>query len=299
VLLGRPARFGPTADRDQLAQDRLETAARRAGFRDIAFQVEPVAAARAFEQTLDRDVLCLVADLGGGTSDYTVIRLGPGRIGTDRAKDVLGVAGIDVAGNDFDARIVWRKVAPYLGLFAHYKVETRWVEVPTTLHHAVTRWHSLCHAANDKNFRLLDRMIRTGDDKPGLERLREMLEEDHGFHLFRAVEKAKIGISDADAAALNFHAGSIHLDANLDRAEFDDAIALDMKELERVLDEILASVGVRSDDIDVVFLTGGTSGTHRVRELFDTRFPGRVTSRDVFTSIGYGLGIEAAERFGR
>jgi hypothetical chaperone protein len=298
VLLGRPAQFGPTPDRDKLAQDRLETAARRAGFREIAFQVEPVAAARAFEQSLDRDVTCLVADLGGGTTDYSVIRLGPGRVGTDRTADVLGVAGIDIAGNDFDARIVYRKVAPYLGLFAHYKVETRWVEVPTTLHHAVTRWHSLCHAATEKNLRLLDRMIRAGDDKEGLMRLQEMLVEDHGFHLFRAVEGAKVGISDAEEAALSFHAGSIHLDTALGRDEFEDAIALDMRELERVLDTLLTRVAMAPSDIDVVFLTGGTSGTRRVRALFEARFPGRVVSRDVFTSIGYGLGIEAAERFG-
>ncbi|MES2644567.1 MAG: Hsp70 family protein [Myxococcota bacterium] len=297
VILGRPAQFGTTPDRDKLAQDRLWTAARRAGFQEIGFQVEPVAAARSFERSLDRDVLCLVGDLGGGTSDFTVIRLGPGRIGTDRSKDVLGVAGIDIAGNDFDARIVYKKVAPYLGLFAKYKLEDRWVEVPTTLHHAVTRWHSLCHAKTDKNLRLLERMLRFGDDKPALARLQEMVVDDHGFHLFRAVESTKVALSEQLDTVLSFHAGSIELDAPMSRDELDAALALDIRELEKVLDGLLGRLSLRPDDIDVVFLTGGTSRTLRVQRMFEERFAGRVVSRDVFTSIGYGLGIEAAERY--
>ncbi|MDP2313601.1 MAG: Hsp70 family protein [Pseudomonadota bacterium] len=297
VILGRPAQFGTTPDRDKLAQDRLWTAARRAGFRDIGFQVEPVAAARSFERSLDRDVLCLVGDLGGGTSDFTVIKLGPGRIGTDRSGDVLGVAGVDIAGNDFDARIVYKKVAPYLGLFAKYKLEDRWVEVPTTLHHAVTRWHSLCHAKTDKNLRLLERMLRFGDDKPALARLQEMVVDDHGFHLFRAVEATKVALSDQLDTTLSFHAGSIALDAPMSRDELDAALALDIRELEKVLDGLLGRLELRPDDIDVVFLTGGTSRTLRVQRMFEERFPSRVVSRDVFTSIGYGLGIEAAERY--
>jgi hypothetical chaperone protein len=297
VLLGRPAQFGATPERDKLAQHRLWTAARRAGFTEIGFQVEPVAAARSFERSLDRDVLCLVGDLGGGTSDFTVIRLGPGRIGTNRADDVLGVAGVDVAGNDFDARIVYKKVAPYLGLFAKYKLEDRWVEVPTTLHHAVTRWHSLCHAKTDKNLRLLERMRRYGDDKAGLGRLEEMVVDDHGFHLFRAVEDTKIALSEGTDTVLSFHAGSLALDAPMTRDELDAALALDIRELEKVLDGLLTRLSFRPEDIDVVFLTGGTSRTLRVQQIFDERFPGRVVSKDVFTSIGYGLGIEAAERF--
>lgn len=297
VLLGRPARFGDTPERDALAQTRLLTAARRAGFVDIAFQVEPVAAARAFERTLDRDVLCLVADLGGGTSDFSVLRLGPGRIGGDRSADVLGVSGLDVAGNDFDARIVYKKVAPYLGLFSKYKVEARWVDIPTALHHAVTRWHSLCHARTEKNLRLLEKLVRYGDDREGLARLKEMVEDDHGFHLFRAVEGAKVALSEGDAAVLSFHAGSIALDAPMTRDELDAAIALDIRELEKSVDGLLADLALDPAAIDVVFLTGGTSKTRRVQRLFDERFPGRVVSRDVFTSIGYGLGIEAAERF--
>lgn len=297
VLMGRPARFHAQDQYDALAEGRLRTAARLAGFERVEFQVEPVAAARAFEQTLDREVLCLVGDLGGGTTDYTVIRLGPGRVGKHpRLDDVLGVAGVDIAGNDFDARMVWRKVTPLLGVNAKYRIETRWIEVPTTLHHAVTRWHTLCHAATPKNFRLLDRMIRDGDDKPGLSRLRELIVDDHGYNLFRSVERAKIALSDADATRLSFHAGSIDLEEPVSRTDFDGYIADDMRKLERVLMGLLKSVGVTRDDIDVVFLTGGSSKIRRVQELFGSLFP-NVVSQDVFTSIGYGLGIEAAERF--
>jgi hypothetical chaperone protein len=298
VLMGRPALFSPLADRDALAENRLRSAAQLAGFREIAFQVEPVAAARAFEQTLDHDVLCLVGDLGGGTSDFTVIRLGPGRAGSaSRAEDVLGVAGIDIAGNDFDARLVWGKVTPHLGVRSKILLETRWVDVPNTLHHAVTRWHTLCHAATPKNLRQLDTYIRTGDDKPGLRRLRELIADDHGYNLFRAIEATKIALSERTDTTLSFAGGSIALDESVSRGEFERYIGDDLTRLRRVMDELLAKVGIAPSDIDVVFLTGGTSKTLAVQRLFAETFGERVVSRDVFTSIGFGLGIEASERF--
>jgi hypothetical chaperone protein len=124
-----------------------------------------------------------------------------------------------------------------------------------------------------------------------------MVEDDHGFHLFRAVEGTKVALSERLDTVLSFHAGSIALDAPMTRDELDQSIARDVSGLEQVLDGLLADLALSHADIETVFLTGGTSKTLRVQRMFEERFAGRVTSRDVFTSIGYGLGIEAAERF--
>lgn len=296
VLLGRPARFSTDPERDALAQGRLEAAARAAGFREIAFEVEPVAAARAFEATLDRDVLCLVGDLGGGTSDFTLMRLGPGRAG-DRREDVLGVSGLDVAGNDFDARLVWAKAVPHFGVHAKYRPFDRWVEIPTSLHHAVCRWHTLCQASTPKTFAALDRMLRTADDREGLLRLRELIAHNLGFLLFRSVERCKIDLGEHEASRLRFERDGIDLDEPVARAELEAAAARELQRLDASVAKLLADSGVDAGEVDVVFLTGGTSRIPAVRGLFHARFPGRIVDQDAFLSVATGLGLAAVERF--
>ncbi len=182
VVLGRPARFSSDPRRDRLAQDRLESAAGLAGFVDVAFQIEPMAAARSFESDLDREVLCLVGDLGGGTSDFTLVRLGPDRVGSpDRLGDVLAVRGVTVGGTDFDARLVYETVVPQLGLRSRYRVAGAWTPVPTYLHHAVCRWHRLSLVNTDENVAFLRRIIRTADDPEGLRRLQQLVTGHHAW----------------------------------------------------------------------------------------------------------------------
>jgi len=302
VLMGRPARFHADDARDALAERRLESAALMAGFREVAFQIEPIAAARAFERQLDREVLCLVGDLGGGTSDFTVIRLGPERAGrVDRRADVLGVSGVAVAGNDFDARLVWKEVTPLFGRDARYRPAGRWVAVPTKLHYAMTRWHSLCFASTPQNLRELARVIRTSDDEVGLGRLETLLRDNLGYLLFQSVEAAKVGLSSADAADLTFDAGgSAHGDIlfsrRVTRSAFEAAIEREVGAMAGCLDGLLDDLGLTPDDVGVVFLTGGSSRVPRVMEIFRRRFGDRIVDQDVFTSVGLGLGIEAGER---
>lgn len=298
VLLGRPARFAPDAERDELAESRLRRAAEFAGFTDIAFQVEPVAAARSFEQSLDREVLCFVGDLGGGTSDFTLIRLGPGRVGrADRTADVLGVAGIDLAGNDVDARLVWTHAAPYFGVNARYAPAGRWVDVPTGMHHAMTRWHTLCQASTPANLNFLDRILQSVDDRPAFLRLRELIAENVGYLLFRAVEGAKVQLGDADEARIRLQRDAIDLDERVTREAFEASIGGIVEQLAASAQGLLDDAGVRREDVDVAFLTGGTAQLRPVRALFDGWFEGRMVDQDTFTSVGVGLGVEARERF--
>ena len=297
VLMGRPAVFDTEAARDRLAQDRLERAARLAGFTEVAFQLEPIAAARAFERSLDRDVVCLVGDLGGGTSDFTVIRLGPGRTG-DRRGDVLGSAGVYVGGNDVDARFIQRHVLPHFGYGSRYHPLNQWIPVPTYLHMAATRWHRLCvEAITPDNIDFLDRVLRTAEDAEGLSRFREFLSLNYGYSLFRSVEATKVALSASDVAPFRFREGNIRLEMDVRRADLEDAISGELRKLERCMDGLVGGLGLVAGDVDVVFLTGGTSQIPAVQALFEGRFPGRTVARDAFTSVGLGLGVESGERF--
>lgn len=299
VVLGRPAVFHRDRERDALAQARLEAAARLAGFRELRFRIEPIAAARAFERSLDRETLCLVGDLGGGTSDFTLMRLGPERVGRgDRRDDILGSDGIDVAGNDFDALLVRRKVLPALGGDTRYRPLGRWVPVPTRLHVGMTGWHALSFLATRDNLEALDGWIRTAEDPDGLLRLREVLTGNYGFALFRAVERAKVALSREHTTRLSFHEGGVHIDEAVSRVEFEAMSAPLLAALGETLDGLLREVGVERERVSAVFLTGGTSLIPCVRDLFEARFPGRVLGKDAFTSVGLGLGVEAGEVYG-
>ncbi len=299
VLMGRPAVFHTDPRRDLLAQRRLEEGARLAGFTEIGFQLEPIAAARAFERSLDQDTLCFIGDLGGGTSDFTLIRLGPGRVGQrDRGGDVLGSAGVDVGGNDIDARLIHAKVLPHFGFGSQWKPMTRWVPLPTALHHAATRWHRLCvEAADPRNLRWLAEAIPRSDDPEGLTRFRIFLARNAGYALFRSVEAAKVDLSQRDETTLVFRELDIELTERVTRAELELAIGSELERLERCMDGLLARLGVAPEAIGTVFLTGGTSLIPAVRALFEQRFPGRILEPEAFTAVGLGLGVEAGERF--
>lgn len=299
VLMGRPAVFHTDPARDQMAQKRLTDGARMAGFEEIQFQLEPIAAARAFERTLSRDTLCFIGDLGGGTSDFTLIRLGPGRVGrSDRGDDVIGSAGVDVGGNDIDARLIAAKVLPHFGFGSQWKPMTRWVPLPTALHHAATRWHRLCvEAADPRNLRWLAEAIPRSDDPEGLRRFRIFLARNAGYALFRSVEAAKVALSSQDETRLVFREVDIELEEQVTRAELNQAIASELEKLERCMDGLLDRLAVAPSEVDTVFLTGGSSLIPAVRALFEARFPGRILEPEAFTAVGMGLGVEAGERF--
>ncbi|MFT5685962.1 MAG: putative chaperone protein [Myxococcota bacterium] len=297
VVLGRPARFHLRPELDLLAQTRLEAAARIAGFEDIHFQIEPIAAARRFEQSLDGDVLCFVGDFGGGTSDFTVIRLSPDRIGqTDRTGDVLGVAGVPVGGTDFDARIMQHHVLPHFGHNTRYRPLHQWMTIPTGIHHAITRWHTACLASTRTNLDTLKKMMRTAVDSDGLGRLHRLLEEGWFYVLFQSVEAVKIALSAQESADLVFSVPGIDIRQSITRGAFEDSIGEEVRRIEQCVDTMLADLGLSADDISVAFLTGGSSKIPLIHQLFAERFSQRIVTQDAFTSVGTGLGVEAAAR---
>jgi len=290
VVHGRPVRFVDDDDQaDARAQAVLEGIARRVGFRDVAFVYEPIAAAHHYERTVRREELALIADIGGGTSDFTVIRVGPRRRARiDRGQDVLANVGVRVGGTDFDAALSLATVMPLLGL------GTRLVEknlpMPNAPYHELATWATINFAYTHKNERELAALVRLAREPEKVARLLELVRRRLGHRLAFAVEDAKIALSGADrtAACLAFLEADLAVAAT--RVDFDRAIEARMDRLHRAARDCIAAAGLAPAGIDTVFLTGGSSRVPAVRAAIGRAAPSaRLAGDSDLLSVALGL----------
>lgn len=298
VVLGRPAVFSPDPETDALAQRRLQTAAERAGFKQVRFVIEPIAAALAYEERLAREELVLVADFGAGTSDLTLMRLGPSRRGrADRRADVVGSAGVYVGGDRFDSAIMKHKLLPYFGAGTSYTLQKRRLDIPQHIQGKLLSWHEMSLIRERSTQELIQHMLKTSDDVPAIEALHDLVMYNLGYRLFRAIEAAKVALSSADEAAVDFDEERIHIHERITRAEFDGFCEPLLRALDQCVTDLFGKVGDKvkgEGEIDAVFLTGGSSQIPAVRRLFARRFgEERLRTADVFTSVAEGLGRAA------
>src|SRR5258708_7579360 len=265
VVHGRPVRFVDDDDTaDARAQEVLEAAAKRVGFRDVAFVYEPIAAAHHYERTVQSEELALIADIGGGTSDFSVIRVGPRhRERADRSRDVLATAGVRVGGTDFDAALSLAAVMPHLGL-ATQLVEKN-LPVPNALYHELAAWPTINFTYTYKNERELAELVSLACEPEKVERLLNVLHRRLGHRLAFAVEDAKIALSTEECVAvpLSFLEPGFAITAT--RADFDRAIEARIERLHRTASDCIATAGLRPAAIDTIFLTGGSSRVPAVR----------------------------------
>lgn len=294
VVFGRPAVFSPEPAQDRLAQERLAVAAELAGFPPPIFLIEPIAAALAYEEGLDREELVLVGDLGAGTSDFTLMRLGPERRATlDRREDVVASYGVHVAGDRFDAAIVEHKLLRRFGAGATYKPERRRIPLPAWLPRKLLAWHELSMLREKSTLEFLRKAQLSADDAPAVGNLIQLVEENLAYQLYRAVEAAKRELGDSDRATISFHEGAIDVEEKLTRAQFESWTAPLRVELSAAIEEVLRRAGGATPD--AIFLTGGTSRIPSVRALFAARFGDeRLRAGDSFTSVATGLGRAAS-----
>lgn len=294
AVVGRPVRFVKDTDDDDhpdaLAISRLQKAFAFAGFHEIELAPEPVAAALAYEAAhvgQTRRSVVLVGDFGGGTSDFSVMR-----VGAERA--VLSTAGVPLAGDRFDARIVQHVIAPRLGMGTHYRrgrlAGDKPIEVPRWIYKNLERWHHLSFLRGTETMHLL-REIADGSDAPDrIRMLMSLVRENLGFHLYRAVERTKVALSTADEARLTFDHADVQLSARVTRAQFESWIEGEVAQIDAGVDEALRSAGLAAQDVDRVFLTGGTAFVPAVRRLFEARFgAARLSGGNELTSVVYGL----------
>jgi hypothetical chaperone protein len=301
VVLGRPAVFSSDPEKDRFAEKRLRTAAEKAGFKNIYFQPEPIAAALAFEASLKNgeERVVLVGDFGGGTSDFTVITLRGGKMqpGSDRRKDILSVGGVYIGGDTFDSRIMWEKVAPYFGRDVKIKfvMENHWQTMPPLIN-KLQSWHLIPQLRERSTRESIRKLKVLADRKDLIENLENLIDDNYGFMLFQAIEKAKCELSSQEETMIFYKEFSLIIREQIARLEFEEMIKEDVEKIRTCVKNALNDAGASADDIDIVFLTGGSSNIPYIKRVFEDLFgQQKIRRTDVFTSVAYGLGISASQ----
>ncbi len=302
AVFGRPVHFSLPADAeaDGFASERLRAAMRLAGFDDIEFEYEPVAAAYAYERRLTRDERILIGDFGGGTSDFTVMAVGPGvRARGRRASDILGSDGVPLAGDAFDRHLVRQLVAPRLGCGDEYlSPPDKILPIPSWPYERLERWHYLSFLRAPATLDILERVRRTALRPERLEALLFLVRNNLGFQLHDAVQRTKFALSSADQADFAFASGAAAIQTRVTRADFERWIAGDVATMAACVGRLMTTTGLAPNDIDRVFLTGGSSFVPAVRRIFTERFgAAKVTGGDELTSVATGLALRARERW--
>lgn len=302
IILGRPVHFSNPSDPglDAFAAGRLLTAIRLAGFEEIVFEYEPVAAAYAYEARLQRDERILIGDFGGGTSDFTIISVGPGvRHRGRRDSDIIGTDGVPIAGDAFDKRIVRNLVAPRLGMGGEYlSPPNKFLPVPSWPYERLERWHYLSFLKSPATLEMLERVRRTASTPERLEAFLLLIKNELGYRLHEAVQRTKFELSAATEAEFVFESGPVTIRKTVTRGDFETWIAGEITTMSACVDRLMTASGLGCGDIDRVFLTGGSSFVPAVRQIFIERFgPDRVTGGDELTSVATGLALRARERW--
>src|SRR6185295_15392111 len=269
VVLGRPVRFSgaETVEDEKLALQRLTAAAELAGFKEISFELEPVAAAYQYETQLDHDELVLIGDFGGGTSDFTLARLGPGRKKAGRTP-VLGTSGVAIAGDTFDSRIMMRLVAPKLGLGSHYISLGKQMPVPAWVYSQLSSWHHIFLLKEPKTMAVLREVKNQATEPEKVAALVQISAENLGYALYRAVEQTKVELTAKELAGFLFTQSTVLLKDSLERWQFESWIQDDIQNIAACVRSLLDQCGVKPAEIDSIFLTGGSSFVPVVRRFF-------------------------------
>ena len=300
AVVGRPVRFvGSTSmEDDAYAEKRLRESFRAAGFEAIEFDLEPMAAARYYESTLDHDELILIGDFGGGTSDFSLLHVGPGiqRRG-GKSASILGNAGVGLAGDAFDAKIIRNLVAPALGAGSEMRSMNKILSVPGWVYAKLEHWHHLSFLKARDVMEMLKGVHAHAVEPDKIAALIHLIKEDLGYQLHRSVQKVKGELSSHSGATFTFSDGYIHLEAAVTRARFEEWIAEELEQIENCVDSIFQDSGTKPRDVDAVFLTGGSSFVPAVRKIFERRFgAAKMRAGHEFTSVAHGLALSAFSR---
>lgn len=290
VVIGRPVRFAGQAPDDALAMERYRRSFARVGIEASTYVYEPVGAAFFFARELAADALTLVGDFGGGTSDFSVIRFvrEDGRL----RSHALGNAGIAIAGDTFDYRIIDNVVSPRLGKGGNYKSFDKILTMPNGYFSNFARWNQLAMMKASGELKELKELARVAIDPAPLEKFIELVDNDLGFALYKAVSAVKVALSAQERAEFNFAEAGVDIRESISRAEFESWIAPDIARVAATVDEALASAGIGPAEIDKVFLTGGSSFIPAVKRIFSDRFePARIETGHQFESIARGLAL--------
>ncbi len=292
IIAGRPVRFAGELADDSLGDLRLRESYAAAGMPDVETALEPEAAGYRFARRLTAPATVLIGDFGGGTSDFSVLRYAPGAGVTP-----LGHAGIGIAGDMFDYRIIDQVISPLLGKGDTYRIMGKDLPVPPEYFSAFARWHRLSLMKAPKTLREIGEVARASAHPDRLRGLLTVIEDELGYQLYQTVSGVKAALSRADEAPLSFRVKGLTIERTVTRAAFEGWIAEDVAAIGTTIDRALAEAGVSGEAVDHVFLTGGTSFVPAVRRLFTDRFgAGKVTAGGEFVSVAEGLALIGRDR---
>ncbi|GAB3463903.1 Hsp70 family protein [Azotobacter salinestris] len=297
AVLGRPVFFvdeDPQADRE--AADTLIEVAKGLGLKEVSFQYEPIAAAFDYESVIVQEELVLIVDIGGGTSDFSLVRLAPERRAlAERQDDILATGGVHIGGTDFDRQLNLQGVMPLFGYGSRMKSDA---PMPTGVHLNLATWHTINAVYAQASQRALASMRYDILDPTGIDRLFRLIEQRAGHWLAMQVEDAKIALGDSERHRIDLARIEAELAADLDRTLLERAIEPLLERVRASLENLLAGAGVDRERIDTLFFTGGSSGVPALRRCVSALLPNaRLVEGDRFGSIGSGLAIEARRRY--
>jgi hypothetical chaperone protein len=298
AVFGRPVFFvDDDPVRDRQAEATLREIALQVGFKEVSFQFEPIAAAFDYESRIAHEERVLIVDIGGGTSDFSLVRLAPERRAlTDRRADILANGGIHIGGTDFDKQLSLSGAMPLLGYRSRLRNNA---EMPSGYYFNLATWHTINFAYTRKVWMELQDVYRDAREPDKIDRLFNLIRLKLGHRLAIEVEQAKIALSDCDSTRLELDDVEAGLGADIARASFEDAIQGLTGQVEQTVRRLIADAGLSAGDIDTVFFTGGSSGVPLLRQRIAGILPtARHVEGNLFGSIGSGLAIEAARRYG-
>lgn len=298
VVMGRPVFFvDDNAAADQKAQNELETILINAGFKDISFEYEPIAAARNYEEELDHEELVLVFDIGGGTSDFTLMRLSPeGRARNDRSVDILANSGVHIGGTDFDRKFSLHTVMPHMG---YETMLTNGMVMPKSEFHTLATWHLINTLYNAKSVNAIRDLYMSAKDQSLTRRLLKTVTEQLGHEVANQVEHAKIKLTEKTQHVIALDFVEEDWSIPLSGAQLDLSIARELDRIFIVASETVKQGGVGLEDIDTIFLTGGSTALPAFETRIAQMFPAsKVAHGDKFSSVASGLGLTARSRYG-
>ena len=294
VVIGRPVSFAGASPDELLARTRYEAALRAIGFEEIHHVYEPVAAAYYFAQRLNTDATILVADFGGGTSDFSVVRFTAGPSGLGYTP--LAHTGVGVAGDAFDYRIIDRVVARAFGKGSEFMSWGKILPVPNAYFTKFARWNELSVMRQSRDYRELEQLLRDSLDPDRIRAFLAFLDADAGYAMYRAVSAAKMQLSHAEEGKLSLHVAGVDIERTIKRTEFETWIAPELDDIAACVDRALAQAGLVESQVDRVFLTGGSSFVPAVRAQFESRFgAAKIETGDQLVSIAYGLSLIGRE----
>lgn len=293
VVLGRPAVFSEDAKKENIAVSRLLLAAKNAGFTDVRLQLEPIAAAFAYEQTLTKPENILVADFGGGTSDFTIMHLSPDRVNSlHREDDIIAHGGVYIGGDLFDSEIMWHKVTPHLGRGVLYQSYGKQVEVPNSLYSELRNWERSFLLKDSKARRAMDSFYVFSGNDPRIDNVRTLVDHNYVYYLFKKIEQAKIDLTTLPESSIRFSKLNIHIDEPFRMNEFEEVIGKHTSEIKRYIQALLERAEYDTSQINSVFLTGGSSLALPVRNVLAELFgQEKLHQGDTFRSVAYGLAL--------